>query len=108
MDAGCQRNSVSGWNQADHKPMRGGLLPTSELFLAEFLVRRVSSSIRTMTESQKLLRDYAQNGSEAAFRELVRRYVDLVFTTALRMHDQLGQGLLIVGCSLWVAHCWFD
>ena len=37
-----------------------------------------------MTDSQKLLADYAANGSEAAFRELVSRYIDLLFSTALR------------------------
>ena len=37
-----------------------------------------------MTDSQKLLADYATHGSETAFRELVSRYLDLVFSTALR------------------------
>jgi len=32
-----------------------------------------------------LLADYAANGSERAFRELVTRYVDLVYSTALRL-----------------------
>jgi RNA polymerase sigma factor (sigma-70 family) len=36
------------------------------------------------TDSRALLLDYARNGSEAAFSELVRRYVDLVYSTALR------------------------
>jgi len=38
-----------------------------------------------MTESQQLLAAYATHGSEEAFRELVRRYVHLVFSTALRL-----------------------
>jgi RNA polymerase sigma factor (sigma-70 family) len=38
-----------------------------------------------MTDSQPLLADYAANGSERAFRELVARYVDLVYSTALRL-----------------------
>src|SRR5438093_9750622 len=38
-----------------------------------------------MTDSQKLLAEYVQSGSEAAFRELVTRYVDLVYSTALRL-----------------------
>src|SRR6185369_1545886 len=38
-----------------------------------------------MTDSQKLLADYAANGSEEAFRELVARYVNLVHSTALRL-----------------------
>ena len=38
-----------------------------------------------MTDSQTLLADYARTGSDAAFRELVGRYVDLVYSTALRL-----------------------
>lgn len=34
---------------------------------------------------QQLLRDYAASGSETAFAELVTRYVDLVYSAALRM-----------------------
>lgn len=38
-----------------------------------------------MTDSQQLLLEYVQGGSDAAFRELVTRYVDLVYSTALRL-----------------------
>ena len=38
-----------------------------------------------MNESRKLLTDYADRGSEAAFRELVDRYVNMVYSTALRL-----------------------
>jgi RNA polymerase sigma factor (sigma-70 family) len=38
-----------------------------------------------MTDNQTLLAEYTRNGSDAAFRELVTRYVDLVFSTALRL-----------------------
>jgi hypothetical protein len=34
------------------------------------------------TDSQDLLRAYVQEHSEAAFKELVRRYVDLVYSVA--------------------------
>jgi DNA-directed RNA polymerase specialized sigma24 family protein len=38
-----------------------------------------------MSDSQRLLADYANSGSELAFRELLTRYVDLVYSTALRL-----------------------
>ena len=38
-----------------------------------------------MTDSQDLLAEYRRNGSDAAFRELVARFVDLVHSTALRL-----------------------
>lgn len=37
-----------------------------------------------MTDATQLLRDCAQSGSEPAFRELVTRYTDLVYSVALR------------------------
>lgn len=37
------------------------------------------------TDSQSLLAAYAKTGSEAAFRELLTRYVDLVYSTAVRL-----------------------
>src|SRR5262245_16257977 len=40
-----------------------------------------------MTDSQRLLREYA-NGSEPAFRELVSRYVNLVYSAAIRLVDE--------------------
>jgi RNA polymerase sigma factor (sigma-70 family) len=38
-----------------------------------------------MTDCQKLLKEYAETGSEPAFRELVDRYVNLVYSSALRL-----------------------
>lgn len=37
-----------------------------------------------MTESNQLLNEFARKDSEGAFRQLVARYVDLVYSTALR------------------------
>jgi RNA polymerase sigma factor (sigma-70 family) len=38
-----------------------------------------------MTDHRTLLADYIDNGSEQAFRELVARYVNLVYSTAVRL-----------------------
>ena len=38
-----------------------------------------------MTDQRQLLTEYAVNGSEEAFRELVTRYLALVYSTALRL-----------------------
>jgi len=53
-------------------------------FLSDFFRQRVLYDEQSMTDDAKLLRDYAKHGSEAAFGELVKRYVDLVYSTALR------------------------
>lgn len=37
-----------------------------------------------MTDHQTLLAEYTRNGSDAAFRELVEHFLDLVYSTALR------------------------
>jgi hypothetical protein len=38
-----------------------------------------------MSDSQRLLADYADTGAEPAFRKLLARYVDLVYSTAVRL-----------------------
>jgi RNA polymerase sigma factor (sigma-70 family) len=38
-----------------------------------------------MTDNQKLLADYVESGSEVAFGELVARYLDLVYSAAVRL-----------------------
>jgi RNA polymerase sigma factor (sigma-70 family) len=50
-----------------------------------FGFRRVSNNELKMTDSQQLLADYVRNGSDEAFRELVTRYLALVYSTALRL-----------------------
>jgi RNA polymerase sigma factor (sigma-70 family) len=41
--------------------------------------------VNSMTDSQSLLAEYAQTGSEPAFKELVSRYINFVYSTALRL-----------------------
>jgi hypothetical protein len=38
-----------------------------------------------MTDSQQLLAEYTETGSEAAFRKLATRYFGLAYSTALRL-----------------------
>src|SRR5207249_6514149 len=38
-----------------------------------------------MTHDEQLLRQYAEEGCESAFAELVTRYIDLVYSVALRV-----------------------
>ena len=38
-----------------------------------------------MTDGQRLLAEYVKNGSEPAFRELVTRYINLVYSAAVRL-----------------------
>src|SRR3974390_1013623 len=57
------------------------------IFPADFLPGRLFSSESMTTESQQLLADYVASGSESAFRELVSRYIDLVYSTATRLVD---------------------
>ncbi len=40
-----------------------------------------------MPETQDLLAKYVTDGSESAFREIVTRYIDLVYSTAVRLMD---------------------
>lgn len=53
--------------------------------MSAFRGRRVFISVEQMTDTQQLLADYGKTGSEAAFRELVSRYVDLVYSAAVRL-----------------------
>jgi RNA polymerase sigma factor (sigma-70 family) len=55
--------------------------------LSGFGFLRVYSCKRKMTDSHTLLSQYATTGSESAFRELVSRYIDLVYSTAFRLVD---------------------
>jgi RNA polymerase sigma factor (sigma-70 family) len=55
--------------------------------LSAFVLDRVFNSGNTMNDSQKLLADYVQRGSEPAFTELVQSYLNFVYATALRLTD---------------------
>jgi len=60
------------------------ILPDRQINLFGFGVGRRFTGEKKMTEARTLLAEYAQTGSEPAFRELVGRYSDLVYSTALR------------------------
>jgi RNA polymerase sigma factor (sigma-70 family) len=50
-----------------------------------------------MTDTNQLLREYIETGSEPAFREIVARYVDLVYSVALRRingHEDLARDVV--------------
>ena len=54
-------------------------------FLFGFGLQRGFTGEQMTTDSQQLLAEYSAHGSEAAFRELVARYLNLVYSTALRL-----------------------
>jgi RNA polymerase sigma factor (sigma-70 family) len=56
-----------------------------------------------MTDSQTLLSLYARTGSESAFRELVSRYIDLVYSTAFRLIGGDAQSAQDVAQTVFVA-----
>ncbi len=56
-----------------------------------------------MTDSQTLLSLYARTGSEPAFRDLVARYLDLVYSTACRLVDGDAESAKDVAQTVFVA-----
>ena len=56
-----------------------------------------------MTDSQTLLAQYSGTGSESAFRELVSRYIDLVYSTAFRVVGGDAQSAQDVAQTVFVA-----
>ena len=56
-----------------------------------------------MTDSHTLLASYARTGSESAFRELVSRYIDLVYSTAFRLVGGDAQSAQDVAQTVFVA-----
>jgi hypothetical protein len=56
------------------------------------VLRHYNSELKMM-ESRRLLAEYVENGSEAAFRELVARYLDFVYSAAIRLTCGLSLNL---------------
>jgi RNA polymerase sigma factor (sigma-70 family) len=52
--------------------------------LSDFTIRGCLMGEMQEKTDTRLLRDYAEHGDEAAFREIVMRYTDLVYSAALR------------------------
>jgi hypothetical protein len=89
-------------------PYESGLRPKTrhdapERFLSGFRILRVYSCKQKMTDSHTLLSQYARTGSESAFRELVSRYIDLVYSTAYRLLDGDAQSAQDVAQTVFVA-----
>jgi RNA polymerase sigma factor (sigma-70 family) len=58
-------------------------------YLVGFSQWRLLLDRMNVLTDEELVRDYAENRSEAAFTQLARRHVDLVYSAALRMvHDE--------------------
>lgn len=64
-------------------PLNQGVTPI--IFLFGFWFRRRFTIRMKTVNSRALLAAYARNTSEAAFRELVDRYIGLVYSTAIRL-----------------------
>ena len=82
------------FHEAQLPGSRSGAQPSQKdygsapFILADFGFRRLFiCEVMKQPDSQELLADYVRNGSEQAFRELVTRYLDLVYSTALRCVD---------------------
>jgi RNA polymerase sigma factor (sigma-70 family) len=71
--------------------------------LSGFGFLRVYSCRQKMTDSHTLLSQYARTGSESAFRELVGRYIDLVYSTAFRLVDGDVESAQDVAQTVFVA-----
>jgi RNA polymerase sigma factor (sigma-70 family) len=71
--------------------------------LSGFGFLRVYSCKQKMTDSHTLLSQYARTGSESAFRELVSRYIDLVYSTAFRLVDGDVESAQDVAQTVFVA-----
>lgn len=59
----------------------------SKNFLFGFAGQRVFTSERKMKDSNEIFASYKETGSETDFQELVSRYIDLVYSVALRLVD---------------------
>jgi RNA polymerase sigma factor (sigma-70 family) len=68
-----------------------------------FHVWRLLYGERTMTDDVQLLRRYAEDGSEPAFGELVARYLDLVYSVAIRQVEGDAQLAQDVAQTVFVA-----
>ncbi len=74
-----------------------------ESLFSDFGFWRVYTCELKMTESQTLLTQYVNNGSESAFRELVSRYINLVYSTALRLVEHQSQLAEDVAQTVFIA-----
>ena len=99
--AGSVSRRVGGAGSGGHKRPERSSAP--KRFLSGFELLRLYSSEQKMTESQTLLSLYTRTGSESAFRELVSRYIDLVYSTAFRLVGEDAQAAQDVAQTVFVA-----
>jgi RNA polymerase sigma factor (sigma-70 family) len=77
-------------------------VPSLGNIFVRFSIERVLLDGRPMPDDGTLLREYAQSGSESAFAELVRRHLDLVYSTALHGVAQDGSLAQDVSQSVFI------
>src|SRR5260221_12146528 len=65
----------------------GGSTTHDAHFLADFPIGRVFNGELKITDSARVLAEYVRTGSDIAFRDLVTRYIDLVYSCAFRLLD---------------------
>src|ERR1017187_5708594 len=99
--AGSGSRRVGGAGSGGHKRPERSSAP--KRFLSGFELLRLYSSEQKMTESQTLLSLYTRTGSESALRELVSRYIDLVYSTAFRLVGEDAQAAQDVAQTVFVA-----
>src|SRR3954464_2674906 len=79
-------------------PLMSGIVPIG----CHFIIASDTSMAMQSKHDWQLLQQYSTGGSQAAFEELVQRYVDLVYSSALRqvkdthLAEDVSQAVFII------------